>query len=59
MSAVEDLGSIEEPDRSRTETTVLYYMDEGEEKSIMQRINRLKHDIKALYDIDCMIWKEK
>ena len=32
MSAVEDLGSIEEPDRGKMETTVLNYMDEGEEK---------------------------
>ena len=55
MSAVEDLGSIEEPDRSRTESTVLRYMDEGEEKSVVQRINHLKHEIKALYNIDCMI----
>ena len=55
MSAVEDLGTIEEPDRSRTESTVLRYMDEGEEKSVVQRINHLKHEIKSLYDIDCMI----
>ena len=55
MSAVEDLGSIEEPDRGRTESTVLHYMDEGEEESVVHRINRLKHDIKVLYDIDCMI----
>ena len=55
MSAVEDLGSTEEPDRNRTESTVLHYMDEGEEKSVVQRINRLKHEIKVLYNIDCMI----
>lgn len=55
MSAVEDLGSIEEPDRSRMESTVLRYMDEGEEKNVVQRINHLKQEIKALYDIDCMI----
>ena len=55
MSAVEDLGSIEEPDRGKMETTVLNYMDEGEEKSVMQRINHLKYEIKALYDIDFMI----
>ena len=28
MSAVEDLGSLEEPDRGKMETTVLNYMDE-------------------------------
>ena len=55
MSSVEDLGSIEEPDRSKMESTVLNYMDEGEEKNIVQRINRLKQDIKSLYGIDCMI----
>ena len=55
MSAVEDLGSIEEPDRNKMESTVLQYMDEGEEESVVQRINRLKHEIKSLYDIDCMI----
>ena len=55
MSAVEDLGSIEEPDRSGMESTVLRYMDDGEEKSVVQRISRLKHEIKALYNIDCMI----
>ena len=55
MSAVEDLGSIEEPDRSKMEATVLRYMDEDEEKSVVQRINHLKHEIKALYNIDCMI----
>ena len=55
MSSVEDLGTIEEPDRSKMEATVLRYLDEGEEKSVVQRINHLKHEIKALYDIDCMI----
>ena len=55
MSSVEDLGTIEEPDRSKMEATVLRYMDEGEEKSIMQRISHLKHEIKSLYNIDCMI----
>ena len=55
MSAVEDLGSIEEPERSRMESTVLRYMDEGEEKSVVQRINHLEREIKALYNIDCMI----
>ena len=55
MSSVEDLGTIEEPDRSKMEATVLRYMDEGEEKSVVQRINHLKHEIKALYNIDCMI----
>lgn len=55
MSAVEDLGTIEEPDRSKMEATVLRYMDEGEEKSVVQRIDHLKHEVKALYDIDCMI----
>ena len=55
MFAIEDLGSIEEPDRSKMEGTVLRYMDEGEEKSVVQRINRLKCEIEALYNIDCMI----
>lgn len=55
MSAVEDLGSIEEPDRSKMEATVLRYMDEGEENNVVHRINHLKHEIKALYAIDCMI----
>ena len=55
MSAVEDLGSIEEPDQSKMESTMLRYMDEGEEKRVVQRINRLKHEIKELYNIDCMI----
>ena len=55
MSAVEDLGSIEEPDRSRMESTVLRYMDEGEENNVVQRISRLRNEIKALYNIDCMI----
>lgn len=55
MSSVEDLGTIEEPDRSKMESTVLRYMDEGEEKSVVQRINHLKHEIKALYNIDCMV----
>jgi hypothetical protein len=55
MSAVEDLGSIEEPDRSKMEATVLRYMDEGEEKSVMQRINHLRNEIKAVYNIDCMV----
>ena len=55
MSAVEDLGSIEEPDRNKMESTVLRYMDEGEEESVVQRINHLKHEIKALYNIDCMV----
>ena len=55
MSAVEDLGTIEEPDRSKMEATVLRYMDDGEEKSVVQRINHLKQEIKALYNIDCMV----
>ena len=55
MSAVEDLASLEEPDRSRMEGTVLHYMDESEEKSVVHRINHLKHEIKVLYNIDCMI----
>ena len=55
MSSVEDLGTIEEPDRSKMEATILRYMDEGEEKSVAQRINHLKHEIKSLYNIDCMI----
>ncbi len=55
MSAVEDLGTIEEPDRSKMEATVLRYMDEGEEAEVVQKIEQLKHDIKALYNIDCMI----
>ncbi len=55
MSAVEDLASIDEPDRSRMESTVLRYMDVDEENDVVQHINHLKHEIKALYDIDCMI----
>jgi hypothetical protein len=55
MSSVEDLGTIEEPDRNRMEGTVSRYMDDGEEKSVVQRINHLKHEIKSLYNIDCMI----
>lgn len=55
MSAVEDLGTLEEPDRSKMESTALRYMDEGEEKDVVRRINHLKHEIKALYNIDCMI----
>ena len=55
MAAVEDLGSIEEPDRSKMESTMLRYMDEGEEESVVQRINHLKYEIKSLYNIDCMI----
>ncbi len=55
MSSVEDLGSIEEPDRSKMEATVLRYMDVDEENDVVQKIEQLKHDIKALYNIDCMI----
>lgn len=55
MAAVEDLASIEEPDRSRMESTVLRYMDAGEESEVVQKIEQLKHEIKALYDIDSMI----
>ena len=55
MSSVEDLASIDEPDLQTMDKTILRYMDEGEEKSVVQRINHLKHEIKALYDIDCMI----
>ena len=55
MSSVEDLGSIEEPDRSKMESTVLRYMDESEENDVVHRINHLKHEIKALYNIDCMV----
>jgi hypothetical protein len=55
MSAVEDLGSIEEPDRSKMESTVLRYMDEDEEHNVVQRINHLRNEIKVLYNIDCMI----
>ena len=55
MSAVEDLGTIEEPDRSKMEATVLRYMDEGEEAEVVQKIEQLKSEIKALYAIDCMI----
>ena len=43
------------PDRSKMETTVLNYMDESEEESVVHRINRLKYEIKALYNITCMI----
>ena len=55
MSAVEDLGTIEEPDRSKMEATVLRYMDEGEEAEVVQKIEQLKSEIKMLYEIDCMI----
>ena len=55
MSSVEDLGTIEEPDRSKMEATVLRYMDEGEEADVVQKIEQLKSEIKQLYDIDCMI----
>ena len=55
MSSVEDLGSIEEPDRSKMESTVLRYMDVDEENDVVHRINHLKHEIKALYNIDCMV----
>ncbi len=55
MSSVEDLGTIDEPDRSKMEATVLRYMNVDEENDVVQRINHLKHEIKALYNIDCMI----
>ena len=55
MSSVEDLGTIEEPDRSKMEATVLRYMDEGEEADVVQKIEQLKSEIKMLYDIDYMI----
>ena len=55
MSSVEDLGTIEEPDRSKMEATVLRYMDVDEEADVVHRINHLKYEIKALYNIDCMI----
>lgn len=55
MSSVEDLASIDEPDLQTMDKTILRYMDESEEKSVVQRINHLKHEIKALYNIDCMI----
>ena len=55
MSSVEDLASIDEPDLQTMDKTILRYMDEGEEKSVVQRINHLKHEIKALYGIDYML----
>ena len=55
MSSVEDLASIDEPDLQTMDKTILRYMDAGEEKSVVQRINHLKHEIKALYNIDYMI----
>ena len=55
MSSVEDLGTIEEPDRSKMEATVLRYMDAGEESEVVQKIEQLKSEIKMLYDIDSMI----
>ena len=55
MSAVEDLWTIEEPDRSKMESTVLQYMDESEENNVVQRINHLKYEIKSLYNITCML----
>lgn len=55
MSSVEDLGTIEEPDRSKMEATVLRYMNVDEEKDVVQRIENLKREIKAIYNIDCML----
>ena len=55
MSSVEDLGTIEEPDRSKMEATVLRYMDQREEAEVVQKIQQLKSEIKMLYDIDCMV----
>ena len=55
MSSVEDLASIEEPDLQTMEKTILRYMDVDEEKSVVQKIEQLKSEIKALYNIDCMI----
>ena len=55
MSAVEDLASIDDPDLQTMEKTILRYMDEGEEKSVVQKIEQLKSEIKALYNIDSMI----
>ena len=55
MSSVEDLGTIEEPDRSKMEATVLHYMNVDEEKDVVERIENLKQEIKALYNIDCML----
>ena len=55
MSSVEDLGTIEEPDRGKMEATVLRYMNVDEEKDVTERIENLKREIKALYNIDCML----
>lgn len=55
MFAVEDLASIEEPDLQTMDKTILRYMDAGEEAEVVQKIEQLKHEIKALYNIDCMI----
>lgn len=55
MYSVEDLASIEEPDLQTMEKTILRYMDAGEEAEVVQKIEQLKSEIKALYDIDCMI----
>lgn len=48
-------GQLKNQIRSKMEATVLRYMDAGEEESVVHRINHLKHEIKALYNIDCMI----
>ena len=49
------IQTIEEPDLQTMDKTILRYMDEGEEKSVVQKIEQLKSEIKALYDIACMI----
>lgn len=55
MSSVEDLASIDEPDLQTMDKTILRYMNPREESEVVQKIEQLKSEIKALYDIDCMI----
>ena len=55
MSSVEDLASIDEPDLQTMDKTILRYMNSREESEVVQKIEQLKSEIKALYDIDYMI----
>ena len=55
MSSVEDLASIDEPDLQTMEKTILRYIDVDEENDVVQKIEQLKNEIKALYAIDCMV----
>lgn len=55
MSSVEDLGTIEEPDLQTMDKTILRYMNVDEEKDVVERIENLKQEVKALYNINCML----